>query len=168
MTELLWIISSVFYANFAYGNGKHCTCITVAILCIPTILCGILACTYTFYIVDLQRTSSSPVCPGDDVIFTCRVTGSAGQFLSLTWSNPNKSQDQFTYSFSNTVTHNTTGCVAGFTVQLIGIDELSLASTATLTEVTSDEDGVKAILCQFSDIKETSRINLSGKLKQSI
>ena len=164
MTALLWIISSAFYANFAYGFGKHC--ITVAILYIPTVLCVILTCTCSFYIVDLQQTSSPSVCPGDDFILTCRITISAGHFLSLTWCNPNNSQEQFTYSFSNTATHNTTGCVAGFIVKLIGIDELSLVSTATLREVTSDEDG-KKIKCRFSDTHATSKIKLSGKFKHS-
>ena len=41
-----------------------------------TFLCTAIS-IFVYFPVDLQQTSPSPVCPGDDVIFTCTVTVSA-------------------------------------------------------------------------------------------
>ena len=117
------------------------------------------------FLVDLQQTSSpSSVCPGDDAIFTCTVTVSLNQIVTLTWVNPLDNADYYAYIISDSVdTPNNTECVAGFAIKLIRIDNSSIVSTATLTGITTQDEG-KEISCRYDVIAKTKKITISGKL----
>ena len=107
----------------------------------------------------MQQTSPSPVCPGDNVTFTCTVTGNKP---TITWINPkNMSYDRKVYS-SNSVLYQD-GNVGAFTTQLIGISDVSIVSIATLSGVTVQDDENQGITCRYLESK-TVKVTLSGIL----
>ena len=118
---------------------------------------------YMNFIVDLEQTSPSPLCPGDDVILTCKVTVPEGNIVSLLWLNPEDETDQYTYTLSNTQFPNNTRSVGGFTTEFIGGNDTTMVTTATLTGVTAHDDGNKGISCGFATTVKTMKIKLSGK-----
>ena len=111
--------------------------------------------------VNLQQTSPFPVCPGDNVTFTCTVIS----YPFLIWFDPNDDQQQVTYTLTDT--ENKTETFGEFTIKLIELDDMNLVSTATLTANISHDDGHKEILCGYGDIRENGKIELSGKLSQA-
>ena len=109
------------------------------------------------YIVVLERTSPSPVCPGDNVIFTCTVTASSNP--TLTWINPkNESDNRKAY----TATSVSDGYVGDFFTQLIGSFSGGIVSTATLLMVAVKDDGSQGITCRDTIEIQTMTITLSG------
>ena len=103
---------------------------------------------FVYFPVELQRTSPSPVCPGDDVILTCTVTVSA-----------NKSKNLFLYLYdtcdqNNRVFHDvasvnsSNGSTLGhFTTQTVAVSNESIVATATIKGVTSNEAPCTGIRC---------------------
>ena len=98
-------------------------------------------------LVVLQQTSPLPVCPGDNVTFTCTVTES---YPILTWINPNNVSiyDRQVYTGDSVLYKD--GSVEAFTTRLIANPAGSLVSTATLSEVTVQDDGSQGVTCIYN------------------
>ena len=120
---------------------------------------------YILFSVDLQQTSPFPVCPGDNVTFTCTVNSSAGTTSLLIWSNPKDPEQQVTYTSNDA--KNKTEDFGDFIVKLTEVDGVNLVSTATLTADISHDNGHKEISCGYATKIANGKIELSGKLCQS-
>ena len=112
-------------------------------------------------LVVLQQTSPLPVCPGDNVTFTCTATVSYPDIVILTWITPNNgSYDQVRYDGQSVLYKDES--VGAFTTKLIANSAGSLVSTATLSGVTVQDDGSQRATCINNDILKTLIIRLSG------
>ena len=107
-------------------------------------------------LVNLQQTSPSPACPGDDITLTCTMTGS---YPTLTWINPQSTLDRLSYTFISVLYQD--GTVGAFTTKLISSGR-KVVSTATLTGARLQEHGRQGITCRYNDIIRTVYITLSG------
>ena len=115
------------------------------------------------FAVDLQQTSPSPVCPGDDVILACTVTVPSNQSLILIWFNPNNNEDRKLYIVNDTDVSNDP-VVGSFTTELVGYSSNTIISTATVQEINFTDAMQTGINC-FDSIgnNETMYITGSGR-----
>ena len=109
--------------------------------------------------VILQQTlpSYSFVCPGDNVVLTCTVTGTLIQ-----WINPVNNTNSVAYSVTSTP--GTTGTVGKFTVVFVSSVSNVIKSEARLYNVSSHHNG-SSIICKnvIMDISNQIEVVVSGK-----
>ena len=109
---------------------------------------------YTLAIVSLQQSSPSysPVCSGDDVVFTCNVTGDR-----LLWVYYGQAVSYFDGSSSETV-------LGGFNLILVSIMNGVIRSEARLQHVTSNDNGRNINCTDLSLIRHQATVIVAGKL----
>ena len=100
--------------------------------------------------VSLQQTSPSPVCPGDDVIFTCTVTASTNQsdMLFLHFYNAFDEEERAFHDPVNINSANISGTVGPFTTKLVEVRNDSIVATATIQGITSQDAACACITCK--------------------
>ena len=117
--------------------------------------------------MDLQQTSPSPVCPGDDVIFTCAVTASTNQSsnLFLFLVNPLDDLDRVFYDAGVTMGNASSLTVGPFTTELVEVSHATIVTTATIEEITSEDITSAGIKCKDSSGNESVLYVNSSKRK---
>ena len=107
-----------------------------------------------FSIVSLQQTSPSysPVCSGDNVVFTCNVTGTI-----LIWDYYGQTETYLAVSPSERV-------LAGFSLTLVSIMNGVIRSEARLQHVTSNDNGRNINCTDISVIRHQATVIVAGKL----
>ena len=107
-----------------------------------------------FSIVSLQQSSPpySPVCSGDDLVFTCNVTGDI-----LIWDYYGQLVSYVRGSSSETV-------LGGFNLALVSIMNGVIRSEARLQHVTSNDNGRNINCTDLSLIKHQVTVIVAGKL----
>ena len=110
---------------------------------------------YTLAIVSLEQTSPSysPVCPGDNVVFTCNVTGNI-----LIWDYYGQARAYLDGSSSETV------LLGGFNISLISIMNGVIRSEARLQHVTSNDNGRNINCTDTSAVRHQATVIVAGKL----
>ena len=119
-----------------------------------------------FSLVDLQQTSPSPICPGDDVIFTCTVTVSANESvpLLLFFSNPLDDQDRALHDAGST--GNAKSLPVGlFSTKLVEASNDSIVATATMKKITHEDTACVGIKCKDGPGEEKVKYVEMGKNK---
>ena len=107
-----------------------------------------------FLLVSLQQTSPPyfPVCPGDDIVFTCNVTGTI-----LIWDYYGQTEAYLAGSSSETV-------LGGFNLTLVSIMNGVIRSEARLQHVTSNDNGRNINCTDVSFIRHQATVIVAGKL----
>ena len=109
--------------------------------------------------VIFQQTSPtySPVCPGDDLVLTCTVTGTL-----LQWINPVDNTNSVTYSVTSTP--GTTGTVGNLIVVFVSSVSNVIKSEARLYDISSHHNG-SSIICNnvIMVISNQIEVVVSGK-----
>ena len=103
------------------------------------------------------------MCPGDNVTFICNLTVFENQFeyLTLTWVNPkNNSDPRPVYGITGALS--TEEYVGGFSTEFIEGDNNRIVSSATLSNVTKEDDQNKEIDCRYNEYRKSRTISLSG------
>ena len=101
-------------------------------------------------LVNFQQTSPSPVCPGDDVVFTCTVTASANESgpLLLYFSNPLNDQDRVVIDPAEITISANNSTVGPFTTKIVEASNESIVATATMKGITSEDCACIGIKCR--------------------
>ena len=109
---------------------------------------------YLYPVVSIQQSfpSYSPVCPGDNVVFICNVTGTI-----LTWDYYGKGRSYLTGSSSDTV-------LGGFNIILVSIMNGMIRSEARLQHVTSNDNGRNINCSDINLIRHQATVIVAGKL----
>ena len=109
---------------------------------------------YTLAIVSLEQSSPSysPVCSGDNIVFTCNVTGDR-----LMWDYYGQAVSYFDSSSSETV-------LGGFNLTLVSIMNEVIRSEARLQQVTSNDNGRNINCTDLSLIQHQATVIVASKL----
>ena len=107
-----------------------------------------------FLLVSLQQTSPPyfPVCPGDDIVFTCNVTGTI-----LIWDYYGQTEAYLAGSSSETV-------LGGFNLTLVSIMNGVIRSEARLQHVTSNDNGRNINCTDINLIRHQAIVIVASKL----
>ena len=98
--------------------------------------------------VELQQTSPSPVCPGDDVIFTCKVTVSTNQseMLVLVFFDAFDKNNIIFYDAETMISSNSS-TIGPFTTKIVETSNGSIVATATIKGITYEDVPCAGISC---------------------
>ena len=109
---------------------------------------------YTLTVVSLQQSSPSysPVCSGDNIVFTCNVTGDR-----LIWDYYGQAVSYLAGSSSDTV-------LGGFNLSLVSIMNGVVRSEARLQHVTSNDNGRNINCTDLSLIRHQATVIVASKL----
>ena len=108
-----------------------------------------------FLLASLQQTSPpySPVCPGDNVVFTCSVTNSS----LLIWDYYGQTETYLAGSPSERV-------LSGFNLTLVSTMSGVIRSEARLQHVTSNDNGRNINCTDVSVIRHQAIVIVASKL----
>ena len=109
---------------------------------------------YTLTTVSLEQSSPSysPVCSGDNIVFTCNVTGDI-----LIWDYYGQARAYLAGSSSETV-------LGGFNISLVSIMNGVVRSEARLQHVTSNDNGRNINCTDINLIRHQAIVIVAGKL----
>ena len=136
--------------------------------CLLTLVLNILSCRtqgkqqyhsqltyiYLYPVVSMQQSSPpySPACSGDNVVFTCNVTGTI-----LIWDYYGQAMAYLNGSPSDTV-------LGGFNISLVSIMNGVIRSEASLQHVTSNDNGRNKYCTDVSVIRHQAIVIVASKL----
>ena len=108
-----------------------------------------------YLLASLQQTSPpySPVCPGDDVVFTCSVTNST----LLIWNYYGHTESYLAGSPSERI-------LGGFNLTLVSTMNGVIRSEASLQHVTSNDNGRNINCTDVSVIRHQAKVIVASKL----
>ena len=108
------------------------------------------------------------MCPGDDVILTCTVTASTNKsgMLFLFFSNAfdGHHTNRVFYDAGSTISANSS-TVGLFTTKVVEVSNDSIVATATIKEITSQNDTCTGIKCEDGSGVESVLYVALGKKK---